>query len=185
MEKLKAISSGPIILNLIDENNLDIVKDMFRGFADTEYMLAEIDESYKPRYDESGIRIKFGFYVLFNNELAGLTSLGIGSWKNLRGYTGADILSHMRGREIAPSSKPLLFHLAFDLLGLNRVETGCFVSNISSKKSIEKTPGFRLEGILREYTLGPGNKFEDEYRYAILKSDWLKIRENYDIRIIY
>ena len=88
--------------------------------------------------------------VIFDGELAGLSLLGIDDWKQSRGYTGADTLAHMRGKGVAPRSKPHLFYLAFEILGLNRLETGCFVSNLASKKSIEKTAGFQFEGIKRE-----------------------------------
>ncbi len=185
MNKFKAIQSDAVILTLINDDNIAAVRQMLQKFPDAEYMLAELEKSYRPRYDESGRRTKYGFYAHFEEELAGMTLLGICSWKNCRGYTGADILTHMRGKGIAPSAKPLLFYLAFEFLGLNRVETGCFVSNISSKKSIEKTPGFRPEGIVREFALNSRGEFEDEYRFAIIKKDWLKIRQNYNIRIVY
>jgi RimJ/RimL family protein N-acetyltransferase len=75
----------------------------------------------------------------------------------------------MRGRGVAPASKPLLLRLGFGALGLNRIETGCFVSNLASRRSIEKTPGFRLEGTLRQYGRNARGEFEDELRYAILR----------------
>ncbi|MFH2034807.1 MAG: GNAT family protein [Candidatus Zixiibacteriota bacterium] len=184
MLKFKAIRSDSIVINLINDDNYNSVLNMFSGFEDSNYMLLEIEKSFRPMYDKSGRRTKYGFYTLFNDELAGLSLLGISSWQHLRGYTGADTLSHLRGEGVAPSSKPLLFYLAFDMLGLNRVETGCFISNIASRKSIEKTAGLKFEGILREYAINSKGQFEDEYRYAILKSDWLKIRQNYNIKVI-
>lgn len=185
MEEFKALKCDSILLTLINDDNFESIREMLKGYPDFDYFLSELEKSYQPRFDESGHRIKFGFYTHFNGALAGLSLLGIDSWKNLRGYTGADTLNHMRGKGVAPKSKPPLFYLAFEILGLNRVETGCFVSNIASKKSIEKTPGFQMEGILREYTLKSDGVFEDEYRFAILKKDWLKIRQNYNVHIIY
>ncbi len=185
MEEFKALQCDSILLTLINDENFESVQGMFKGFPDSDYFLSELEKSYKPRFDESGRRIKYGFYTHFDGELAGMSLLGIDSWKNLRGYTGADTLNHMRGKGVAPKSKPPLFYLAFEILGLNRVETGCFVSNIASKKSIEKTPGFQLEGILREYTLKSNGVFEDEYRFAILKRDWTKISRHYKVRIVY
>jgi len=182
--KIMGNCSGSIRLILINESNLPEVKKMFQSYPDSEYMLGELERSYTPKFDESGRCIKFGFYTYYKDKLAGMSLLGVSSWQHSRGYTGADTLASMRGKGIAPESKPLLFYLAFEILKLNRIETGCFVSNIASKKSIEKTNGFQLEGILREFGLNEKNEFEDEYRYAILRKDWLKIYDNSAIEII-
>ena len=183
MNMFKALSSDSITLYLIDEENLPEVCSMFQGFPDSGYMLKELEESYRPEF-EDGARVKYGFYSTLGGELAGLSLLGVGSRKDRRGYTGADTLSHMRGRGVAPRSKPHLFYLAFEVLGLNRVETGCYVSNTSSRRSIEKTAGFELEGVMREYGLNPRGGFEDEYRYAILRRDWLKLYDKSRVELI-
>jgi RimJ/RimL family protein N-acetyltransferase len=121
---------------------------------------------------------------MLGNELAGLTLLGIDDWQSRKGYTGADLLSHMRGREIAPRSKPHLFYLAFEILKLNRVETGCFVSNLASKRSIEKTAGFQFEGIMRESRINDDGAFEDEYLYAILRKDWPALYDKSQVKVL-
>jgi ribosomal-protein-serine acetyltransferase len=179
----RALRADSITLYLINEENLADVRSMFQGFPDSDYMLKELEKSYVPRFTE-GVRTKYGFYAVFENELAGLSLLGISSWKDRRGYTGADTLLHRRGRGVAPRSKPHLFYLAFEILGLNRVETGCFVSNLASKRSIEKTAGFQLEGVLREHGLNPQGEFEDECRYAILRRDWLKLYDRSQVEVI-
>ena len=180
----KALRSGPIILYLIGEDNLPDVRSMLEGYSDSGYMLTELEKSYVPKFDEAGRRTKYGFYSTLDGELAGLSLLGASSWKDQRGYTGADTFTHMRGRGVAPGSKPHLFYLAFEILGLNRLETGCFVSNVASKRSIEKTAGFRLDGVLREYGLSPARRFEDEYRYSILKRDWLGLYDKAAVEVI-
>jgi len=179
----KALSSDSLTLHLINAENGADVRSMFQGFPDSGYMLRELEESYLPEFEE-GERVKYGFYSMLGDEPAGLSLLGVGSRKDRRGYTGADTLSHMRGRGVAPRSKPHLFYLAFEILGLNRVETGCYVSNAASKRSIEKTKGFELEGVLREYGLNPRGEFEDEYRYAILRRDWLKLYDKSRVEVI-
>jgi ribosomal-protein-serine acetyltransferase len=178
----RSLHSDSISLYLIDEGNFRDVQSMFQGFQDSDTMLKEINEHYIPEY-EKGRRTKYGFYALLGNELAGLSLLGISDWKQLKGYTGADTLMHMRGKGIAPQSKPHLFYLAFEILNLHRVETGCLVSNLASKRSIEKTPGFRFEGTMRESGLTEQGTFEDEYLYAILKKDWLKLYDKTQIYI--
>lgn len=184
MLKFSALSDGIITLHLIEEKNISGARKILSGFPDSEYMLGELNRSCIPQYDNQGRRTKYGFYILYNNEPAGLSLLGISSWEHLRGYTGADTLMHMRGRGIAPNSKPHLFYLAFKMLGLNRVETGCDASNIASQKSIEKTRGFVYEGTLRKFKRKPDGTFEDEYRYAILKNDWKKLYDESGIEVI-
>ena len=109
--------------------------------------------------------------------------LSVDEWSQRCGSTGADVFQHMRGRGVTPRSKPHLFYLAFELLGLNRVATGCFVSNLSSKRSIEKTAGFQFEGISRESDINAQGDFEDEYIYAILKRDWLRLYDPRQIEV--
>jgi ribosomal-protein-serine acetyltransferase len=180
----KALQSDSIILYLINEDNLAEVNAMFQGFPDSDYMLSEIAENYLPQYDKEG-RVSYGFYSVLRNELAGMSLLSIDGWKECKGSTGADTLLHMRGKGVAPMSKPHLFYLAFEILGLNRVETGCLVSNIASKRSIEKTLGFQYEGTMRESGLNDQGEFEDEYLYSILRRDWLKYYDKSQVRAIY
>ena len=178
------LAVSDIELHLIEDWNQEEVKGFFDGFPDAGTMHAEIEKSYLPRFDSEERRTKWGFWIRSGDEIAGLCLLGISSWDNLRGYTGTDILSHMRGRGIAPATKPLLFFLGFHQLGLNRIETGCFVSNISSKRAIEKTEGFQYEGTLREYALNSEGISEDERRYAILRRDWERLYDVSGIEVL-
>lgn len=179
----KAIYSDSITLTLVTEENCWEVRRMFEGFPDSEYMLAEFDASYLPKF-EDGKSVRYSFYVTLGKKLAGLTLLDIDDWETKAGSTGADILVEMRGQGIAPRSKPHLFYLAFEILGLNRVVTGCFVSNISSKRSIEKTAGFQFEGTMRQSGLNEQGELEDEHLYAILREDWLKLYAKDRIKLI-
>lgn len=180
---IKGLYADSITLFLIDEKNVDEVRSMFRGFDDSEEMIFELNESYLPEH-ENGKRVKYGFYTLLNNELAGMSLVGIDSFKEQKGYTGADTFLHMRGKGVAPRSKPHLFYFAFELLGLNRLATGCLVSNHASKRSIEKTPGFIFEGTSRESGINEQGKFEDEYLYAILRKDWQRLYDRSNIKVI-
>jgi len=180
---IKGLHSDSITLFLINENNADEVRSMLRGFSDSEAMLRELDENYLPEY-EKGERIQYGFYTLLENELAGMSLLGIDSFKEKKGYTGADTFLYMRRKGVAPRSKPHLFYFGFELLGLNRLATGCLISNHASKRSIEKTPGFIFEGVSRASGINDKGEFEDEYLYAILRKDWLGLYDKTKIKII-
>ena len=181
---IKALYSDSITLYLIEEDNLADVYGLFQGYPDSRDIIQELLRHYLPQY-ENGRRTNYGFYVLLENELAGMTLLQVDSRPDeWNGSTGADMFAHMRGRGITPRSKPHLFYLAFELLGLNRVATGCLVSNESSKRSIEKTAGFEFEGISRESGINEQGEFEDEYNYAILKRDWLRLYDKSLIQVI-
>lgn len=181
---LRALRRGSLQLHLINAENFPEVARLFTGYPDSDYMLSELHQSYIPRYDMAGRRIIFGFYATLDGELAGGSLLGISDWDNLHGYTGADTFEHMRGRGVAPGSKPHLFYLGFHLLGLNRIETGCLVSNTASQRSIEKTAGFVYEGTLRQFQRNAAGTFEDERRYAILRHDWERLYDPAEIEVL-
>jgi RimJ/RimL family protein N-acetyltransferase len=182
--RFSALRLGPLTLHRIREDNLAYVRSLFGGFVDSPYMLGELEANYRPDYDQERRQTLYGFYTTFHDTLAGGSLLGISSWAEARGFTGADTFVHMRGRGVAPASKPLLFYLGFELLGLNRIETGCFVSNVSSRRSIEKTRGFELEGTLRQYARNTDGLFVDEHRYAILRCDWLRLYDKREIELV-
>ena len=179
----KALYSDAITLHLITENNLSQVYNLFQGFPDSKPMLEELFQNYLPKY-EQGRQINYGFYTILAGQLAGMSLLSVDSWQERTGSTGADVFEHMRGQGVTPRSKPHLFYLAFELLALNRVATGCLISNHSSKRSIEKTIGFQFEGISRESGINEGGEFEDEYIYSILRRDWLKLYDKSQIQVI-
>src|SRR5438067_694131 len=184
ISEFTALRCGRITLHLITEANRHKVRRMFDALPDSDWILREFDASYLPQYDPQGRRRKWGFFSTLDGEPAGLSLLGVSSWDDARGYTGADTLAPMRGRGVAPGSKPALFYLGFALLGLNRIETGCFVSNIASRRSLEKTPGLVFEGILREYARNAVGEFEDERRYAILRRDWLDLYRDVAVEVL-
>lgn len=183
MRAFKAIFFDSITLHLINDDNFEQVKELFSGFPDSSEMHHELEHSYQPK-PETERRSRYGFYAVLNDQLAGLSLLEVDNWETQTGSTGADTLLHMRGQGVAPRSKPHLFFLAFELLGLNRLETGCLVSNIASKKSIEKTLGFQYEGRFRQSGLNDDGEFEDELRYGILREDWQKFYDPSNIQLL-
>jgi ribosomal-protein-serine acetyltransferase len=74
-------------------------------------------------------------------------------------YRGRYLVAHAWKRGCA--GKQTAFVLAFELLNLNRVETGCLISNHASRRSIEKTQGFQYEGTQRESGINAKGEFED------------------------
>ncbi len=184
IDDLVGLRRGAIALYRITAANAANVRARLQREPDADETVAEFDRSYLPRADEQGRPTLIGFYATLDGALAGLYLLGVSSWPDARGFTGSDTLPQMRGRGVAPGSKPLLFYLGFALLGLNRIETGCYISNIASRRSIEKTPGFRYEGTLRGYGRNATGEFEDERRYAILRRDWQALYDPDEITVL-
>jgi ribosomal-protein-serine acetyltransferase len=180
----RALRCGGITLHRIDEDNLHEVRVSFAGLPDSAYMLAELEANYRPEYDDQRRQTLYGFYTTQAGELVGASLLGVSSFAEARAFTGADTLLHKRGQGIAPASKPALFYLGFALLGLNRIETGCFASNVSSRRSMEKTPGLVYEGTLRQYARNAAGVFEDEHRFAIVRSDWIALYGRTPIEVV-
>ena len=181
----QALRCGALTLHRIHEGNLEQVRGLFAAQPDAGYLLTELQANYRPEYDEERRQTLFGFYSTLGGELAGASLLGVSSWMEARGYTGADTFMHMRGLGVAPASKPALYHLGFGLLGLNRIETGCFASNGASRRSLEKTPGLVYEGTLRQYARNAAGVFEDEHRFAILRSDWIALYRDAEVEVVY
>lgn len=181
----RALRCGELTLHRIHENNIGHVRGLFAAMPDAGYLLAELEANYRPEYDDDRRQTVFGFYSTLGGELAGASLLGVSSWTEARGFTGADTFMHMRGRGVAPASKPALYYLGFALLGLNRIETGCFASNLASRRSLEKTPGLVYEGTLRQYARNAAGVFEDEHRFSILRGDWVALYRDAGVEVVY
>lgn len=186
MEELSfgAIRIGRIVAYLITNQNADFMRSLIRSQPDIDEVLAEFEACYLPRFDEDGRQVRFGVLATLDGVPAGLSMLAIESWKDARGYTGADAIPHMRGKGVTPGTKAHLYYLGFELLGLNRIYTGTTASNHASRRSMEKTPGLVLEGIQREYERNAQGEFEDSYTYAILKRDWLALYDPRQVELL-
>jgi len=179
---VRALGADDLTLYRIHTGNLGFVEDSIRAMGDLT-LLPPLAKSYMP-YPRIGRLVNFGFWIEFADAFVGLTLLCVSSWDNHHGFTTTHIAEPRRGMGFAPRTKPHLFHLGFAILGLNRIEAGCGISNSSSNRSIRKTPGFVFEGRLREYVLRTDGKYEDENRYAILRRDWLELYDSSSVSVI-
>lgn len=180
----RALRVAGLTLRLIEPQMLPELLAAVAGDADAEDLEYELRNSYQPEFDAEGRRMKYGFAAERDGVVVGFSLLGVDDWDEALGYTGADTLAAFRGQGIAPACKPALFRVGFELLGLNRIETGCTLSNTSSRRSIEKTPGFVYEGIQRERERLPDGTFEDVHFYAILRRDWEALYDPAEVEII-
>ncbi len=179
-----AIRVGRIVAYLITNENADFIRTLLRAQPEIDEVLVEYEACYLPGFDAEGRQNRFGFLATLDGVPAGLSMLVVESWKDARGYTGADTIPHMRGKGVAPGTKPHVYYLGFEKLGLNRIYTGTTASNNASRRSMEKTPGLVLEGIQREHSRNAQGEFEDEYLYAIIKRDWLALYDRSQVALL-
>lgn len=87
------------------------------------------------------------------------------------GEVGYTIDPTHAGRGYATEALAGLLAIAFDELGLRRVEAGCFAMNTASRRVLEKA-GMRLEGVYLEESLHHELGWVDGASYALLASEW-------------
>lgn len=73
----------------------------------------------------------------------------------------------VQGRGLGTEFAAALRDLAFDGLGVRRVEASCFAANLASRRVMEKI-GLRLEGVFREESLHRSGRWLDGMSYALL-----------------
>lgn len=114
---------------------------------------------------------RWGIFLLENpTVMIGTATLHYWSPVNRRVELGADLHRDYWGQGIVTSVTALLIDLAFDSLGVNRIEIRCHPGNTGSVVIAGKL-GFVLEGILRSYVHVPGKGLVDEAVYSLLASD--------------
>jgi len=77
-------------------------------------------------------------------------------------------------RGLGSEAISLVTRFAFDELNLNRVQAGCYSSNLGSSRAFEKC-GFRREGVLRKKRFMKG-AYEDELLFGLLREEWQERR---------
>jgi RimJ/RimL family protein N-acetyltransferase len=74
------------------------------------------------------------------------------------------------GRGLATEAIQLATYIAFERLGLHRVQAGLYEGNIGSGRALEKA-GYALEGRMKKQLIGPGG-WEDHLWYGLVREDW-------------
>lgn len=124
-------------------------------------------------------KVSLGICTKDDNKLIGLAFLNDIDLHNKTGHCPSLIGDkNYWGQGLATEARVLILHHAFFDRGLNRIWARILTDNIASIKMCEKT-GYKKEGVLRQSRFKNGN-FVDEYYYAVLKDDFMKILENYN-----
>lgn len=76
----------------------------------------------------------------------------------------------IQGQGLGTEFAAALLEIAFDGLGVRRIEAACFAENLASRRVMEKI-GLRLEGVFREESLHRSGRWLDGMSYALLASE--------------
>jgi ribosomal-protein-alanine N-acetyltransferase len=118
------------------------------------------------RQAETGERFEFGIFERHGGKLVGRISLGgISRGALQNAYLGYGIDVNHSGRGYATQAVQLAVRIAFDDLGLHRVQAAVVPENLASARVLEKA-GFREEGLARRYLFLDG-QWKDHRMFAL------------------
>ncbi len=137
--------------------------DDYQSIADAAQFIARNSE------ESSGEKgLVMGIWV--REMLAGIVTYDRIDWSNRAALIGFWLGRSFQGRGIMTRTCSALIDLAFNELGLNRVEVSCAVENRRCRLVPERL-GFRQEGVSRQREW-LYDHFVDTVSYGMLASDW-------------
>lgn len=119
----------------------------------------------------------YGFGVFVGDRLVGeltLSSVQRGPFQSA--YIGYWIDEAVAGRGFTPEAVVVALRLAFEDLGLHRIEISIIPRNDRSKRVVEKL-AIRHEGIAKRF-LQINGVWEDHSRFAITAEEWIVRRDD-------
>jgi ribosomal-protein-alanine N-acetyltransferase len=119
---------------------------------------------------ERGEKLEFLIVDGETGQPLGITGLSEFSVRDRRAVIGTWLGRAYWGTGVNAESKALITHLAFEILGLNRLSAYADVENPRSQHALEKL-GFEREGLLRSWHRH-GERVRDVFLYSLLKEEW-------------
>jgi ribosomal-protein-serine acetyltransferase len=156
------------LFKLVDSNRnhlrewLPFIDDYQSVKAATQFIMRNREESSETT------RLAMGIVV--GEMLAGVVTYDYIDWSNRAALIGFWLGKSFEGRGIVTRTCSALVDLAFNELGLNRVEISCAVENRRCSLVPERL-GFRQEGVSRQREW-LYDHFVDTVSYGMLASDW-------------
>jgi RimJ/RimL family protein N-acetyltransferase len=90
------------------------------------------------------------------------------AWNVPRGEVGYWLRTRFAGQGFMTEAVRALCAMAFDALGMNRIELRCNDRNVRSVR-VAELAGFALEGVLRQQAVAPDGTLRDSRVYALLR----------------
>lgn len=167
LRQLRPSDAGDIF-EVIDKQRLYLGKwlpfvEFTKEVSDTEKFVEATVNAAKDRFE-------YVFTIRKQDAFVGLIGFKDTDRINKKTEIGYWLSEEYQGQGIVSKSVARLCELAFNELGLNRIQIRCAVENMASSK-IPKRLGFRFEGIERQGELLAGNVYTDLEVYSKLKSD--------------
>lgn len=156
------------LFKLVDSNRthlrewLPFIDDYQSVTAATQFIRRNREEN------DGATRLVMGIWA--GEILAGVVTFDYIDWSNRAALIGFWLGKSSLGKGIMTRTCRALIDLAFDELGLNRVEISCALENRRCRLVPERL-GFRQEGISRQREW-LYDHFVDTVRYGMLAADW-------------
>jgi RimJ/RimL family protein N-acetyltransferase len=132
---------------------------------------------------EAGRAYPFAVLLEGTGEIVGSTRFADIRWQHRNaelGYTWFRPDMHRTGINV--ESKLLMLVLAFETVGLNRVQIHTDARNVRSQRAIEALGALR-EGILRRHMVGKDGFVRDTVVYSIVDREWAAVKRHLQARI--
>lgn len=173
--KLKQLelSDAPDIFRIIDSQREYLRKwlpfvDYTKEVTDTRlFIISTLDTPEKSR--------ELTFVIHLDGKFVGLIGFKDTDKSNKKTEIGYWLSEEYQKRGIVTQSVKRLMELAFEELGINRIQIKCATGNLPSK-SIPQRLGFTLDGVERDGELLSDGVFTDLDVYSMLKSDFKKLK---------
>ena len=116
-----------------------------------------------------------GYVITVKGKAAGRIGIHYIDRQNSHGAIGYWLSKEYVGQGVVTRACEAIVRVAFENLGLHRLEIRCATGNQKSAAIAERL-GFAKEGILRQAEFVNG-RFHDLFLFALLKEDWLQPKQ--------
>src|SRR5256712_13499893 len=168
--KLLERTQAPKLFKLVDSNRAHLRQ--WLAFVDDYQSVAAANQFIRRNREEHGGKTRLLMGIWQGESLAGVVTYDYIDWGNRAALIGFWLGKSFEGRGIMTRTCNALVDLAFDELGLNRVEISCAYENTRCRRVPERL-GFSQEGISRERER-IYDRFVDTVSYRMLASEWNK-----------
>ena len=150
-------------------SDIDVTKyfslDPFKTVEETLEMIALLNSM-----PENNQGIRWAITKATDGKVLGTCGFHNHSPEHFRAEMGYELGKEYWGQGIIDEAITAILDYGFSHMKYNRIEAFVNYGNFRSTRFLERM-GFKLDGLLREYEFNRG-KFDDQYCYSLLKTDW-------------
>lgn len=180
------LTKDPVVLEPLEERHFDGILASVRDRSVWQHMSfadlsdpAAVRKWFESALQEPGKGIGAPFAVVDRDSSAvlGSTSLYDIQLRHKRCELGRSwLIPSARRSGINTRAKLLLLTYAFETLEMQRVQLKASVGNSTSRAAIESL-GAKFEGILRNFSVLPGDIRTDTALFSIVREDWAEVKQ--------